>query len=362
MSLENRTAPTEDDYVHIAPRQQPGPLGGRRRALGALNHITPARAAEAGGAGARRGRTVSLGRPLQARPGPANPWPASRLVGMPQAERRRRLHGDVPPQLRRNAHRLRSPTSPGPDGRNLERQNWIGENHMPIEHSGTVDYWSDGIVTRGCSTTCRAFRNVEFVACRPTRARMGVGGRREVPGVRVPRAGDAVIIRLGTGPRTGPRRGTPQQFASVAGACTHPHWSSSTTQMTRRSLIWDFQDAPEARHQGLAQAPHRAARSRSPCTCTPSPFPTWGCLWWTTPTSADSRPPAPNVDRWEFQLTVALAHHSQRDRITGSIRSALPLRPEAGTMLNIDTPGRLQLRPLLRTGAARPDGAVPRAP
>jgi kynurenine formamidase len=243
MSLENRTPPTSQEYATYRDRFNNRGRWGANDEFGTLNHITPQVRREAAGL-VREGRSISLARPLQTRPSPANPWPSAHLVGMTQAPGSGDylamfLHSFVDTHIDALAH------ASGPDGRTWNGRE-IGPNRMPVEHSGTVDFWSDGIVTRGVLYDVPRFRNTEFVT----------GGRpvhgwelqdvADSQGVK-PRAGDAVIIRSGLDPYWA-AASTPEQFASVAGV--HASALEFFYSTDAALVIWDFQDAPES-DQGL---------------------------------------------------------------------------------------------------------------
>lgn len=243
MSLSDRTAPTVDDYAAYAEKYNNRGRWGDEDELGTLNFITPEvrkRAATL----VQDGTVVSLGRPIQTRPGPANPWPANHMVGMPHAQGAgdylgMYLHSFVDTHIDALSH------TTGPDGLVWNGKS-LGRNGMPEEHSGTVDFWKDGIVTRGVLYDVPRFRGTDFVA--PGEPVHGweladIAAAQNI----VPSSGDAVIIRSGLDSFWAASSEYPG-FASVAGV--HASALEFLYETEAAVLIWDFQDAPEA-DQGI---------------------------------------------------------------------------------------------------------------
>ena len=237
MSLRDRTPPTVDDYTAYADRFCNWGRWGANDGLGTLNHITPDIRRTAASL-VREGRTVSLGRPVQTRPSPANPWPAQHLVAMPQASGAGDylgmfLHSFVDTHIDALAH------CAGPDGLTWNGKP-LGRDRMPTDSGGTVDHWRDGIVTRGVLYDVPRFRGTDFVtAGRPVHG-WELQDVAESQGL-MPSPGDAVIIRSGLDPYWA-EHGESRGFASVAG--THASVLEFLYDTDAALLVWDFQDAP----------------------------------------------------------------------------------------------------------------------
>ncbi|MFI6691186.1 cyclase family protein [Streptomyces sp. NPDC050433] len=249
MGLADRTPPTAVEYASYPERFGNWGRWGEADELGTLNHITEKVRRTAAGL-VREGRAVSMARPVQTRPGPANPWPAQHLVGMPHARGAGDflgmfLHSFVDTHIDGLAHIA------GPDGRTWNGKR-LGPNGMPIEHSGTIDHWRDGIVTRGVLYDVPRHRGTDFVAAGEPVHGWELADIAAAQGVE-PRSGDAVIIRSGLDAFLAAADG-PTAFASVAGV--HASALEFLYDTEAALLIWDFQDAP-TEDQGLPN-PHES--------------------------------------------------------------------------------------------------------
>jgi kynurenine formamidase len=117
---------------------------------------------------------------------------------------------------------------------------------MPAEHTGTIDFWRDGIVTRGVLYDVPRFRGAEYVEPGAPVHGWELADVAAAQGVE-PRAGDAVLVRSGFGrylELTGERPG----FGSPAGV--HASCVEFLHDTDAAMLVWDMQDAPTA-DQGL---------------------------------------------------------------------------------------------------------------
>ncbi|MDW5593039.1 cyclase family protein [Conexibacter stalactiti] len=247
MGLANRTSPSAADYAQYPERFNNWGRWGEADELGTLNHITGDVRRNAA-ALVQEGRAVSMARPIQTQPGPANPWPAHHLVGMPHARGAGDylamfLHSFVDTHIDGLSH-IAGPNGLAWNGKRL------GENGMPIEHSGTVDFWRDGIVTRGVLYDVPRFRGTDFVASGEPVHGWELQDVADAQGV-VPQSGDAVIIRSGHDPYWA-ATGRPPGFESVAGV--HVSALEFLHDTEASVLVWDFQDAP-SHDQGLPN-PH----------------------------------------------------------------------------------------------------------
>lgn len=243
MSLDQRTPPTPADYAAYAEKFNNRGRWGDTDELGTLNFIT-AEVRRNAAALVRSGEVVSMGRPIQTRPSPSNPWPANHMVGMPHAQGAgdylgMYLHSFVDTHIDALSHTV------GPDG-SVWNGKGLGRDGMPTEHSGTVDYWRDGIVTRGVLYDIPRFRGTDFVAPGEPVHGWELSDVAEAQGI-TPRSGDAVIIRSGVDAFWASSDRHPG-FASVAGV--HASVLEFLHETEASVLIWDFQDAPES-DQGI---------------------------------------------------------------------------------------------------------------
>lgn len=243
MSSIQRNAPSAEEYAAYADRFNNRGRWGEQDELGTLNFITSQVRREAA-ATVTQGRVVSLGRPIQTRPGPSNPWPANHMVGMPQAQGAgdylgMYLHSFVDTHIDALSH------TAGPDGLVWNGKS-LGRDGMPTEHSGTVDFWRDGIVTRGVLYDVPRHRGTDFVA--PGEPVHGWELAEIAAAQRItPRSGDAVLIRSGLDAYWAATDAYPP-FASVTGV--HASALEFLYETEAAVLMWDFQDAPES-DQGI---------------------------------------------------------------------------------------------------------------
>ncbi len=242
MGLADRTPPTASEYDAYRTRFCNWSRWGDDDELGTLNHITPdVRKAAAGLV--REGRAVSLSRPMDTRAGPANPYPAHHFVAMSGSGGMLDyigmfIHGLTQTHIDALCHVATR------DGRA-----WNGKplvRGMPAEHTGTIDFFRAGIVTRGVLYDVPRLRGVEFVAPGEPVHGWELADAAIAQGVE-PRAGDAVVIRCGYAPfwRT---QGSPPGFSSVAGV--HASTVEFLFETNASMLVWDMQDAPTA-DQGI---------------------------------------------------------------------------------------------------------------
>jgi kynurenine formamidase len=122
----------------------------------------------------------------------------------------------------------------------------LDDYHMPVDHTGTIDFWRDGIVTRGVLYDVPRFRGAEYVEPGAPVHGWELADVAAAQGVE-PRAGDAVLVRSGFGryiELTGERPG----FGSPAGV--HASCVEFLHDTEAAMLVWDMQDAPTA-DQGI---------------------------------------------------------------------------------------------------------------
>ena len=245
MGLAERTPPTAEEYAQYPQRFSNWGRWGTDDELGTLNHITP-EVRRAAAACVVDGTAVGCGRPLNTVPGPANPYPVRHMVNTKTSggmidHLSLYIHGFTETHIDALCHLS---TIEGDDTWNGKA---LDEYHMPAGHTGTVDFWSDGIVTRGVLYDVPRFRRADYVE--PGRPVQGweLVDIAAAQGVE-PQPGDAVLIRSGFSAyfaATGAQPG----FGSPAGV--HASCVEFLHETQASMLVWDMQDAPDA-DQGLA--------------------------------------------------------------------------------------------------------------
>jgi kynurenine formamidase len=244
MGLAERTPPTADEYAQYAERFCNWGRWGDDDELGTLNLVTP-EVRRAAAACVVDGRAVSCARPLDTSPGPANPYPARHMVNTRTTggmidHLSVYIHGFTETHIDALCHLSVLDRDVTWNGKPLD------DYHMPVEHTGTIDFWRDGVVTRGVLYDVPRFRGTEYVEPGAPVHGWELVDVATAQGVE-PRAGDAVLIRSGFGPyfaHTGERPG----FGSPAGV--HASCVEFLHETDAAMLVWDMQDAPLA-DQGL---------------------------------------------------------------------------------------------------------------
>lgn len=294
MGIDDRTPPSAEEYAAFRERLSNWGRWGPDDELGALNHITPDKLREAAGC-VRSGRQVSLGRPVDTMPSPLNPYPAHHFIAMPQADGALDyvgmfIHGFTQSHIDALCH------LPTTDARTWNGKPF-GSNRLPLQHSGTIDYWRSGIVTRGVLYDVPRFRGVDFVApgapvhgweLRDIATAQGVEARR----------GDAVMVRSGWAPWIR-SLAEPPQIESVAGLHASCIEFLHTTEAA--VLCWDMAEASIA-DQGIPNPyPHpRVALHVHHIVLTYMGVPIVDNLDLEELAAACSE-----VGHWDFQLVVA---------------------------------------------------------
>jgi len=244
MGLADRTPTTAEEYSQYPGRFSNWGRWGDDDELWTLNFVTP-EVRRTAAACVIDGTAVSCARPIDTTPGPANPYPARHFVNTRTTtgmidHLSLYIHGFTETHIDALCHLSVL------DGNQTWNGKELDEYHMPAEHTGTIDYWRDGIVTRGVLYDVPRFRGTDYVA--PGSPVHGweladVAAAQSVE----PRSGDAVLIRCGfsryfavTGERPG--FGSP---AGVHASCVEVLYDSEAS-----TLVWDMQDAPTA-DQGL---------------------------------------------------------------------------------------------------------------
>jgi kynurenine formamidase len=237
LSIADRTPPTPAEYAAYRERFCNWDRWGPDDELGTLNFVTDDTRLAAL-ACVRIARSVSMARPLDTRPNPTNPFPAHHFVAMPDTGGMldyvgQFIHGHTNTHIDSLCH-MRTE-----DGTRTWRGMPLAPNHMPLEHSGTIDFWRSGIVTRGVLYDVPRFRGTEFVTPGAPVHGWELADVAAAQGVR-PRAGDAVIIRSGRDPYWRAQE-TPPAWGSVAGV--HASSLEFLYDTDAALLAWDMGDA-----------------------------------------------------------------------------------------------------------------------
>jgi kynurenine formamidase len=237
MALADRKPPTAEEYVAYRSTFCNWQRWGDKSELGTLNFISPeARIYAASLVGS--GRTVSLMRPISTHSSPANPYPPLHLVPTPHS----RGHGDflgvflhsfIETHIDALCH------ASTPDGR-IWNGHTAGPFGISAERHGTVDYFGDGIVTRGVLYDVPRHRGTAYVTPGSPVHGWELADIAKAQNVQ-PRAGDAVIIRCGY-EEYWEAEGTEPRFASVTGV--HASAAEFLYETEAALVAWDFQDAP----------------------------------------------------------------------------------------------------------------------
>jgi len=161
MGLQNRTPPTAEEYDRWRTEYANWGRWGDDDELGTLNFVTDD-VRRAAAALVSRGRVISCARSIDTKPGPANPYPARHMVAMQDSgamcdHLSLFNHGSTETHLDALCH---LPVEEGDQTWNGQRLDRYG---MPVEHRGTVDFWRDGIVTRGVLYDIPRLRGTDFV-------------------------------------------------------------------------------------------------------------------------------------------------------------------------------------------------------
>jgi kynurenine formamidase len=241
MALKDRTPPTAEEYLEYPSRFSNWGRWGDDDELGTLNHITDAVRRESA-ALVREGRAVSLSRPLDTFASSANPYPAHHFVAMEGSGGMLDyfgmfIHGVTQTHIDALSH-----LGAHQHGRDVY---WNGKPfgplRMPSGRRGTIEHWSDGIVTRGVLYDIPRLRGTGWVEVgRPVHGWELVDAA-AASGIE-PRAGDAVVIRSGHGAYYAAHPSERPGFGSPSGV--HASCVEFLYETDASMLVWDWQDAP----------------------------------------------------------------------------------------------------------------------
>jgi kynurenine formamidase len=242
--MRDRTPPTPEQYLQWAEQFSNWGRWGADDEMGTLNFVTDdvrRRAASL----VQDGRCVGLGRPIDTRPSPSNPFPAHHFVAVEGS-------GGMLDYLGMFIHGFRQthidalchlPTASG----RFWNDHVAGPHGMPADHSGTIDYWRSGVTTRGVLYDIPRLRGAEYVEPGKPVMAWELLDAAAAQGVE-PMSGDAVVIRCGRGrfealhPHGMPGFGLPAGVHGGVAEFLHKHEAAL--------VVWDWLDAPAA-DQGL---------------------------------------------------------------------------------------------------------------
>ena len=245
MGLADRKPPTQVEYDGWRERFSNWGRWGAGDELGTVNHVTP-EVRRAAAKLVRAGRSVSLARPIDTHAGPRNPFPAHHLipagrsggiidyVGM-------FIHGFAQTHIDALSH---IPTADGSAFYNGRPRS--AETMLPRGPTSGVDFWCDGIATRGVLYDIPRLRGAPYVRPGEPVHAWDLADAAARQGVE-PRPGDAVIIRSGLDPYLA-EHPEGAGFASPAGV--HASALEFLWEHDASLLVWDMLEAPTA-DQGL---------------------------------------------------------------------------------------------------------------
>jgi kynurenine formamidase len=244
MGLSDRTPPTPEEYAAFRERFSNWGRWGEDDELGTLNHVTP-EVRRLAASLVVEGQSISLGRPVDTHAGPRNPYPAHHFAAVGDAGGLADyvglfFHGFSQSHIDALSH------IPSADGAAFYNGRRRGQNGMPEGQSSSIDFWRDGIVTRGVLYDVPRLRGEDFVAPGAPVHGWELVDAARAQGVE-PRPGDAVLIHSG---REAYFDAHPDELGWGAPAGVHASCLEFLYEHDASLLCWDFLDAPEA-DQGI---------------------------------------------------------------------------------------------------------------
>jgi hypothetical protein len=244
MGMADRTPPTPDEYLSWRETFCNWQRWGEADELGTLNFVTDSVRVEAAHL-VETGRIVGLARSVDTQPSAINPFPAHHMVACEGAGGLLDyvgmfIHGLATTHIDALCHIATS------DGR-VWNDHAMGAQGMPRDHSGTIDFWRNGISTRGVLYDIPRLRGTRYVE--PGSPVMAWELLDAANNQRVtPQSGDAVVVRCGRGEYDNdhhePTAGFGLPSGLHAGVLEFLHATEAAL------LLWDWIDAP-ADEQGL---------------------------------------------------------------------------------------------------------------
>ena len=245
MSLSDRRPPTQAEYDSWRERFSNWGRWGGDDELGTVNHVTP----EVRRAAAKlvvSGRSLSLARPIDTHASARNPFPAHHMIPVGSSGGLvdyigMFIHGYAHTHLDALSH---IPTADGASFYNGRPRS--AETNLPRGETSGVDFWREGIATRGVLYDIPRLRGTPYVRAGEPIHAWDLEDAAKRQGV-TPRPGDAVVIRGGLDPYLAAH---PEGagFASPAGV--HASVLEFLWQHDASMLVWDMLEAP-TEDQGL---------------------------------------------------------------------------------------------------------------
>lgn len=244
MGLKDRTAPTLEEYAGYRERFSNWGRWGPDDELGTLNFVTPEVRRRAA-ALVEEGVSISLGRPVDTQAGPRNPYPAHHFAAVGDSGGLADyvglfFHGFSQSHIDALSH------IPTADGAAFYNGRPRKDDGMPAGATSSIDFWRDGIVTRGVLYDIPRLRGADYVAPGAPVHGWELEDAASAQGVE-PRSGDAVLIYSG---RDAYFDAHPDARGWGAPAGVHVSCLEFLYEREAALLCWDLLDAPEA-DQGL---------------------------------------------------------------------------------------------------------------
>lgn len=288
MSLADRTPPSVEEYRAYRERFTNWGRWGDDDQLGTLNHITPEARREAASL-VREGRTVSLANPLATVPGPRNPRPAQHFMMVNPFSSSDYIgvayHGFVNTHIDALCHIFT-----GDDG-----ELYNGRPSSEVTSTGartnSVDYWRDGIVTRGVLYDIPRMRGTAHVALGEPVHGWELEDCAAAQGIE-PRPGDAVLVRSGCDPFWDANPDFQFQFPPNTPG-VHASVIEYLYEHDAALLGWDLQEAGGQEEYGARIPIHEIV------------IPFMGMPLLDNANFERLAEICAELGRWEFQLTVA---------------------------------------------------------
>jgi kynurenine formamidase len=246
MGLAERKPPTQAEYDGWREKFSNWGRFGADDELGTVNFVTP-EVRRAAAKLVRAGRSVSLSRPIDTHASPRNPFPAHHLIPAGRSGGIADylglfIHGFAHTHIDALSH---IPTADGRAFYNGRARS--AETMLPRKATSSVDFWRDGIATRGVLYDVPRLRGEPYVRPGKPIHAWDLEDAAKRQGV-TPRPGDAVVIRGGLDPYLAAH---PEGagFASPAGV--HASVLEFLWEHDASMLVWDMHEAP-TEDQGLA--------------------------------------------------------------------------------------------------------------
>jgi kynurenine formamidase len=244
LSTSRRVSLSASEYLSYRTRLSNWGRWGPDDELGTLNFITEDKRRRAARL-VTAGRSVSLSRPVDTRARPSNPHPAQHMFPGSQSGGVADylgmfIHGFSQTHIDALCHLATE------DGRHFYNGGTLLPNREPEHATGTVDFWRDGIVTRGVLLDIPRLRNARYVEPGQPVHGWELESAAQAQGLTI-EAGDAVCVRSGYAPYIAangelPGLGSP---AGLHATCLEYLFDSCAAL-----LLWDLMDAPPE-DQGL---------------------------------------------------------------------------------------------------------------